>query len=1293
MRDQKIAFTALPPAPGTPPPAPDRLRVSVHVAPRLQTDEDLPVPRLTQFPDLLDWPATVAGVGWTVRLGGNAVPAEVVSEPRSDLWRALFAPETFVRPYAFPDLHDRKVRSYPVGHVEAFLTERYRTVATTAPTEYPGYQELVDAGLFGQLHPGRDGGRRLMEQIEEVLTQQRAVPPGPADPPRDFLQLRRFHAPRGAAVVELAPPELDFHDVLALVLDHPALLRLLGLVVDLDVPTELLAGVPAASELSVVPAWSPALTAAGGTHTDQTPRTRCALSGGALVAAPRPGAPDLVGGHLPVGDPDRYTVVRIDPDGAAIKTMDLVANLAASRQHSWTGQPEAYAVPTLRSAGFSVARTGRAAALVAALQRSKQLHDAAQGGQGLVLDAEDLVRGHRVDVFDEAAGRWYPLHARVGRYTVPGTGIELLVTDEGALTTTPTSAADGSSPDLYLQESLFQWLGWSLAAPPPGTSITPDEQIGTPENKAATAYPLEVRFTPRPGTLPRLRFGRSYRFRMRAVDLAGNSVPFDATTAPAAPVATPALPYLRYEPVAAPVLVLRQPRTEGESVAHMVIRSNFDTAATAESQRHVVPPQSAQLTAEQHGRFDTPAQPGQPSVLDPAAWALITEREHRDLDTSPQVSWETDGIKPHPYYDVDQLDLPYLPDPIARGATFLGLPGGSVAPVKVPFTPEPGKPWYALRPLRVVLAEGPAHADFDDATRVLRVSLPKGETSVVRVSCNLTDADLSLLGIWQLIESANLPAGVRQGLAAAALDGRHWMLTPYVELTLVHAVRQPLLTPEPVGWTPTRAAGQTHATLDGVLHADRRSTSRLDVLAQWPERVDGGPGAPPPHTRTASAAVANHTVAENPAQPESVPISDRHEFGDTRYRRVTYRAVATSRFSKYFTRRQWLSLTGTDPVVLDPAGLVPGSVVVADAAGEYAEGRDYVLDPDAGTIARSDPSHLAEGAQVSVEYLAAPITRDSTTPVVLDIPSAARPAAPVVRHAVPTFRWTEQRTSTLVTSGRQGSGLRVYLERPWWSSGDGELLGVVLERNPGAPKTSEVRDRLRSVVTLCGEDPVYATAGLAATALTPAMFPLAAATGTNLALAGAPENVDVVGHAVAFDPDRDLWYCDVDVNVGPSYLPFVRLALVRYQPHSLPGLHLSPVALVDFTQLPPDRLTTVQVTSDTTVKVTVSGPSYRATTAAAGPSLVIVTPEVRDPVVGGALGWLPAGAPGVPVTLGAQQQPNGHTVWQGTVTLPPVTQRGARRLVVEEFERVAASAGGDGAGVANRLVHTDLIVL
>lgn len=50
-------------------------------------------------------------------------------------------------------------------------------------------------------------------------------------------------------------------------------------------------------------------------------------------------------------------------------------------------------------------------------------------------------------------------------------------------------------------------------------------------------------------------------------------------------------------------------------------------------------------------------------------------------------------------------------------------------------------------------------------------------------------------------------------------------------------------------------------------------------------------------------------------------------------------------------------------------------------------------------------------------------------------------------------------------------------------------------------------------------------------------------------------------HDVTDDPERGLWFCDIEIDTGAAYWPFVRLALARYQPCSTEGAHLSEVVL------------------------------------------------------------------------------------------------------------------------------------
>ena len=58
-----------------------------------------------------------------------------------------------------------------------------------------------------------------------------------------------------------------------------------------------------------------------------------------------------------------------------------------------------------------------------------------------------------------------------------------------------------------------------------------------------------------------------------------------------------------------------------------------------------------------------------------------------------------------------------------------------------------------------------------------------------------------------------------------------------------------------------------------------------------------------------------------------------------------------------------------------------------------------------------------------------------------------------------------------------------------------------------------------------------------------------------------------------------MWYCDVELDPGATYMPFVRLALVRYQPNALPEAKISKVALAEFAQVLPRRRATFKRTA------------------------------------------------------------------------------------------------------------------
>ena len=275
--------------------------------------------------------------------------------------------------------------------------------------------------------------------------------------------------------------------------------------------------------------------------------------------------------------------------------------------------------------------------------------------------------------------------------------------------------------------------------------------------------------------------------------------------------------------------------------------------------------------------------------------------------------------------------------------------------------------------------------------------------------------------------------------------------------------------------------------------------------------------------------------------------------------------------------------------------------------------------------------------------------------------NSAPPDAPKVLYVVPAFKWDpDVKSGSKTTSARHGGMVRVYMDRPWFSSGDGELLGVATAWN--ASQAGSLKDNVMSVMARpfqqappgyvaaaqhtvrhpVGTGPGVSRSASMTFAPTYKAFPLAAAaaggiTATNQKLlenGGLP--VAISGHAVNFDgginsdgtpKGRQLWYSDIQMNFGDSYYPFVRLALVRYQPNSINGAFVSRMVMADFVQLAPDRVATVTSGIDAgdqrKIGVTVVGIGPINPVNGHFKNELVVTVETQQPSVKGDLAWLP----------------------------------------------------------------------
>jgi hypothetical protein len=563
------------------------------------------------------------------------------------------------------------------------------------------------------------------------------------------------------------------------------------------------------------------------------------------------------------------------------------------------------------------------------------------------------------------------------------------------------------------------------------------------------------------------------------------------------------------------------------------------------------------------------------------------------------------------------------------------------------------------------VAASPAAPDWDAVGRVLTVELAPAQRATVRINCFIDPGDLDSRGVWKWTEDQtpappNLPA-----VKTSALAGQHWAHMPWRDMTLLHAVQKPLAAPTITVAVAQKKLGETFAVItgatpgdDGLIAVDWASTGRVQLLARWIDPIDADdPALSAPTSQEQNSHVCEIEVAEG---IDPVHIIDagtgsapKHEFHDTKYHRVEYLPVAVTRFREYFP-----SATNT-------------------AAATTSRGANFAV----------------------------------------DVLNSARPAAPKFLYALPLFAWdTLPATPGIVERTRSGGGLRIYLGRPWFSSGDGELLGIIFL--DGA-EFLKLDPPLKPLVTQWGADPIW---GGDAASLSAAKtnFKNAKEIQGGLSLQENAQLVLAAGYEPVFDHDRQLWRVDVHIDTGNAYWPFVRLALARFQPKSVDGAHLSRVIRSDFIQLPPARHTKIKV-GGLTIHVAVDGPAYvdselietvgavlsefGGLPGSNGLSEIEASIEQRDPAGDAAneLAWKPIEATRVVFF----QNPAAPGKWEGDVISTVPLSPGLFRLMVKELEWFrtddAPSFTGPRPGVgipardqvqvARRIVFADVFAL
>lgn len=1327
---ETVIFTALPLSrKGT------ELFLSVLITPQLGGEEGRPARLpLSRYEDFRSgrWALTVAGIDWSTVLRWSRDDSDenyldtvrVSADPDADLFAVIFPDDMPVDPFAFTNAGDAQIVSYPAGRLADELDAVQEKIARRSGEMRPVNDTLVTRkGTYGRLPLDgfvMDAARRqsTWNEIERRLAQAGVLitpDQGAEGTALATAMLERTLAPSITAGKPSKPvwPEMDFHEVVSALQSHPNLLRRLGLLVDLRASlagVRARAGTPRAFvDSDWPPPYDPDKT--GVDITTAFPRVRTTLNASYFRPAPREAGLTADG----FADLASARAITSAIESEVLATETTATDLARMMTDGLEtfGTPERSAVPARHSAGVEIARRDEAASLRTIMRAMTGYNRLLATGDDLLLDAEDVLMGYRVDIRAPGSDGWRSLHRRRGVLT-PYTGRTARPTvdlgeDEGwsepASTHNPEDGVDGRPLRLRLRETLALWTGWSLALPKPGRSLGDNDQP-TDDPTAAEAPDLIASMhgtidysAPAGGALlPTLRFSTDeYQARLRWVDLAGESLEPDAEGGSILD-----FHYMRHDPVSFPDLVYTDDPVWAEAVDVLVVRTgNLAKDNRRESRRWIVPPKVAASLCVTHGLFDDAR-----GVPRPDAYATIAQRESASLGEGPLAA--------------DPGAVPYLPDPLAGGLLIRGIPtrrGAYSAESSMAYRGA----WPAREVAQIVLDGLRANGSQVSGDRIV-VGLEPGRVAHLRVSHSLSADGLSLMDLWRRIKSF-----ARQDRAR---KGAYWQLTPDRLVVAVHAVQRPVSAPKFVtgagdqSWKATRKAGDSSATLRGKITVDEPSTQAINLTGWRTFAVDDGPGtAAPTLVRDTPVGVIGTEKVEDPAPgggEADVSVSIRATLPDTRRSLMAVEAEAVSRFAEHFRQTTTVTSVATPITINGGNEVAAGTVRITYGSGDAdvtAPETAYTLFAPSGKIQIDMTAPISEriplGVPLQISYVPGPIARlsseASVTPakrrrVSVAIPSATRPLPPQADWILPTFEWSGP-TGGDPRSTRRGGGLRVYLARPWYSSGMGEELAVVLRPQGAAAGRDAARDAL---VTQWGRDAVTVSGSLPVDKYPrPEHFTNADQVTRGVKMAEVDAEADIVrfpvgaedaqGNVIGYDAERDMWYVDMVVNPGSAYRPFLRLALARYQPVSVSGLHLSPVSLVDVVQVEPDRFASVSVQSakgKRTANISLTGRSYARNEAGPGPGPAVAILERYDgpkdskvPASGIAL-WTALQS----ARLTGRVNASGDATWTGRMDIP-AAGRDTYRIVLEQYEshRSDGSSRASDAKTGSRLVHQDII--
>jgi hypothetical protein len=531
------------------------------------------------------------------------------------------------------------------------------------------------------------------------------------------------------------------------------------------------------------------------------------------------------------------------------------------------------------------------------------------------------------------------------------------------------------------------------------------------------------------------------------------------------------------------------------------------------------------------------------------------------------------------------------------------------------------------------------------ALRLEALKLDQLTDFVTRLGLSRAAANSPICGPAQ----SKVPAGALRCIAEVAYRLLQSRPTPELAarktVTVTHAIAQPFAKPQSQ-LRLLRLAADTKAgdavedkqavVIDGIVRVDRPTTGLFEIRAEGASLVTNAFDDGQRRRRT-SDEVARGIWPRSPVTDDLMTVSDVYGFS------VDSKGCVTLANEQATLLRVDEDIEAPDPGVPEmadrdiavlrqaiQANTNGGNTVRINAPFTITDSRARILKIWAVAGSRTAGYFRDEKGDIRESALAS----EGSKPQRLVVQATKAPAKVAPITILPAFHLKQLHlhdgTIRKFTVERR-IRLRIRMRRPWYSSGEGERLGIVLwppdilnERI--APSGASVA---RDYDTGAGEKADIAMAGFADEDLGPggdfvtrwgldptkgsgelgwlvpptAFADLAGAAvddGTSnpdlshgpvyVPRASIPIPVDdgsgnrrqtsleaaLLTYVPRFDVDHENWFCDVELKVGTAPEPFIRLGLVRYQPFAPAALRVSE-PIVEWAQVPQDRLVVVSI--------------------------------------------------------------------------------------------------------------------